>query len=331
MRSSDQRYRQVQRAKRDRKPWELASRKLAIALRAVRAGDGDFSAVEAAIRAGASEFNHVLLACGRTATDFRRNYRVGSPNWHIVNANAICPLSLLQRERLDGFVVMRLSREQAKNVKLRWAKLREQDILIHDPQGTHWAEIVGCLVDGERDEHLAVLTGLRERGASLVRENMARSVELRDQRQHKELVRFATTPDALFADQERWSADKCREKAMICWFVAKKLAREGFKDVAGVAVFSPRVKYHNSVAEWRLELERNLVVAEAFADGGDVLQASFAPDTSKRHTAHAHRIERVERLVGKVFEAERERYQAAKRERAESRRQATEPTQRHLE
>lgn len=167
----------------------MASRDLAIALRAARIGEGDFSAVLDAVRAGAPEFSHILLACGRTATDFRRNYRIGSPNWHIVNANNLCDVETLARERLDGFVLMRLSREQTKNVKLRWTKLRAQDVLIHDPQGIIWGRIVGAHVVGKREKHLGLLEDLRERGVSLVNENSAKNSDTALERSGKEMMR----------------------------------------------------------------------------------------------------------------------------------------------
>ena len=294
LRSSDQRYRHVQRTKRDTQAWEVASRDLDFALRAVRTGEGDFSAVEEAIRAGAAEFSHILLACGRTATDFRRNYRRGSPNWHIVNTNAICPVETLQRERLDGYVLMRLSREQTKNVKLRWAKLREQDRLIHDPQGALWAEVMGCHIDGERDEHLDMLLALRERGRGLVDDNQAISEEHREARADKELDRFfrlyAQGFDAVASDGKTTPPEVIRETASWRYGIAHRIYSTG----SYLTKVTP--------AEARLELEKSLVVAEAFLASGQIDQAIWDPDTSQRHCSAARLRERM-RAVEEGFAA----------------------------
>ncbi|KKI21967.1 hypothetical protein [Sphingomonas sp. Ag1] len=299
MRSSDQRYRHVQRKKRETQQWELASRDLAFALRDVRRNEGDFSAVEAAIKAGAAEFNHVLLASGRTATDFRRNFRVGSPNWHIVNANAICPIGLLQRERLDGFVLMRLSREQAKNVKLRWAKLRDQDRLLHDPQGAHWSEIVGCHVDGERDEHLAVLTGLREAGVNVLAVQLAKGEAEREFHEYKTTNRPWVRP---FVSRYE---DEAEDEASCCFSMA----------LAGYEL-QWRKNGGPSQAKVRAAIEHNLVVAEAFAAGQGFEQAYYAPDTSNRRCSDAKLKERIDAILSiygerwrDIIEAQRENYQ----------------------
>ena len=285
MRSSDQRYHAVQRTKRDSRNWEQWSTKLVAALRDARLG-GSFEPLEQAIRGGAAEFSHILLACGRTATDFRRNYRVGSPNWHTVWANEICPLDTLATERLDGFAIMRLSREQAKNVKLRWTKLRRQDLLIHDPQGTHWIKAMGCWIDGNRDEHLGTLLDLRDRGVSLVDENTAKGSETALERASKEFVRFVGQLSTTTPDWFDWTDERSAKEAGIAQTQVKLRLQRGAE------------WYGVSAAEHRLEIEKALVVCEAHAGGGDVRAAVYDPNTTQRHCSASRLAYRLKRLGG---------------------------------
>lgn len=284
MRSSDQRYRHVQRYKRDPHEWEQWSKALVLALRDVRLGEGDFQAVEAAIRGGAQEFNHLLLATGRTATDFARNYRRGSPNWHTIRANDLCPQAALKGERLDGFVVMRLSREQAKNVKLRSAKLNSGDILLHDPQGTFWTRVVGCWLDGSRNEHVGVLCDLRDRGESpTAAMHEAGNPFYRAAKERQRLVRAK----AYLESDPEWFDDE------------QRMARHAFR-MAWFALFEPW-RFSMAPGKRRKLLEERLVVAEAYGGQGNTRVAFYDPDTSGRHcsgTTLRKRIDRVAEAFG---------------------------------
>ncbi len=282
MRSSDQRYRQVQRTKRSTEQWQEWSNALVLALREAKLNLATFPAVERAVRGGAPEFGHILLASGRTANDFRRNYRQGSPHWHVLPTNSLCSQAALESEKLDGFTLMRLSREQVKNVKLRWMKLRAGDILIHDPQGALWTKLMAAMLAGSRDEHLGLLCDLRDRGDNLVEQNALMGSEGAVDRAARQLVKlvqgFGTdTPEWV----EDWDEARCAKEARGAWRRLKEMISLG-------------AAWHNlSEPEFRVELEKELVVVEAFIDGGNVMAAAHNPDTSGRHSRLQPRLDRV--------------------------------------
>lgn len=284
MKSSDQRYHHVQRQKRDRREWEQVSRDLVRALRDVRTGEGEFAVVEDACRRGAAEFSHILLACGRTNTDFRRNYRVGSPNWHTIAVNQICPVELSRQERLDGFSIMRLSREQTKNVKFRWAKLAAQDVLVHDPQGVLWAEALGCWIDGKRKEHLSFIASLRDSGIPLLRENLSRGDE------QKAYFEFKTNRRPIVRPFEARYPDEAEHEASCCFSMV----------LADHAVLWRKSVTSEAQAKIRTRIEHNLVVAEAFMAGQGFAEAWSAPDTSQRHCSEARLKQRID-AIGSVY------------------------------
>jgi hypothetical protein len=280
VRSSDQRYFHVQRQKRDSREWEQWSKALILALRDVRTGQGDFAAVEAACRGGAAEWSHVLIATGRTANDFRRNFRLGSPNEHRVAVNDLAELSDLRAIGLDGFSVLRLSKEQAKNVKLRWAKLHERDALLHDPQGAHWSAILGMWIDGQRVEHIEALRGLYGAGNRLVMHNLAKGLEAETQLENKNRTRPSSKPFV-----ERYEQD-AEEEAMICLSLALGAYSELWrKDGAGTG-------------RTRDMIERNLLVVEAYAAGENIGEAFWNPDTSSRHGSEKQLRDRLDRMMG---------------------------------
>lgn len=281
MRSSDQRYFHVQRQKRDSREWEQWSKALILALRDVRTGQGDFAAVEAACRGGAAEWSHVLIATGRTANDFRRNFRLGSPNEHRVAVNDLAEVSDLQAVGLDGFSVLRLSKEQAKNVKLRWAKLHERDSLLHDPQGAHWSAVLGMWIDGQRAEHIEALRGLYGAGIRLVTQNMAESEEQKNQRVEKELARFMRS----FADggSDRMEIPMEWRRDTVEWHVDRLQERYAQLDAVS----------DSERPELRRLIENNLCIIEAFIATGSYDEAMYSTDYSGRHCSAAQLRARV--------------------------------------
>ncbi len=160
MRSSDKRYYHVQRPKRSAQDYTVDIVK---ALRDARL-TGERGGLEAVIRDSAVEYPAILLACGITANDFRRSFRRGSAGYHNVQANNLADIEALRAERLDGYSVMRLTREQHKSVKDKSEKLRAGDRLISDPQGKLWMEVLVCMLAGQQDDHIDVLEGLRGQG-----------------------------------------------------------------------------------------------------------------------------------------------------------------------
>ncbi|WP_293984906.1 hypothetical protein [Sphingobium sp.] len=123
--------------------------------------------MDAIIRESAAEYPAILLACGRTANDFRRAFRRGAAGYHNISANNLAPMELLRDEALDGYAVMRLTREQTTTVKGKAEKLFARDRLIDDPSGAIWLEVIHAHLAGEREAHLDLLLNLRDRGRVL--------------------------------------------------------------------------------------------------------------------------------------------------------------------
>jgi len=163
MRSSDQRYYHVQRPKRTTEDFTV---EIVKALQRARI-EGDIKGLDDVLGRSASEYPVVLLACGRTANDFRRSFRRGVGGYHNIPFNNLAPLDLRVDERLDGYAAMRLSREQHANVKDKSEKLYERDRLISDPQGATWTQLIHAHMAGQREEHIDLLLNLRDRGRVL--------------------------------------------------------------------------------------------------------------------------------------------------------------------
>ncbi|WP_448538519.1 hypothetical protein [Sphingobium yanoikuyae] len=160
MKSSDQRYFHVQRPKRLVQDFTEA---IVNALRDART-EGHIDALDAIIRASAREYRTILFCCGRTANDFRRAFRRGPAGYHNVPTNNLAPIDLLRDEALDGYALIRLTREQARTIKDKREKLYERDRIIDDPQGAVWVEVMRATLAGQLEEHLDMLVNLRERG-----------------------------------------------------------------------------------------------------------------------------------------------------------------------
>lgn len=280
MKSSDQRYFQVRRTKRETNFYP----EIATALADARRDPAAIAALNSLIAQSAHEFTHILLASGRTATDFRRNYRRGAARHNMVAANDIAPHASLLVEKLDGYQVMRLSKEQTRNIKMRWVKLRTCDLLIHDPQGALWARVIGASLAGCNDDNLGLLGYLRDRGENLVEVKAVKGSQEAVDRAAKQLVRFV----ASFGDNPPdwftvWDAEQQEREARFAWRRANRMIREG-------------AEWHQmNEAEFRLEIEKQIVIAEAFLDGGNVMAAYHDPDTSKRHSRLQPRLDRIER------------------------------------
>ncbi|WP_454883985.1 hypothetical protein [Sphingomonas oryzagri] len=289
MKTSDARYRHVQRTKRD--PFDYVD--LVKAMRVARLDPRELEPLEQAVRDSTREFTHVLLATGQTANDFRRNFRVGANGVNILRANDLVAHDALQAEKLDGYVVMRISREQHKNLKLRWAKLRNQDRLYHDPQGTLWMSLMrGWAKAIGEDEILRELIHLRDSGVQLTRADED-DHQKRLERASKELVRFAVSQ--AFIDDMDWDEAKIHKEGRDSFFGARVVFREG-------------AERYVSVDEWRKRIEERLVVSEAYVDGECVKAAWANPDTSKRHSTTAQlqaRFDRIDKLYGDQWRAER--------------------------
>jgi len=280
MRSSDQRYFQVRRTKREANLYP----EIATALADAKRDPAAIPALNSLIEQSAHEFSHILLASGRTATDFRRNYRRGCARHNMVAANDIAPHASLLVERLDGYQVMRLSKEQTANIKMRWVKLRTCDLLIHDPQGVLWARIIGASLSASNEDNLGLLGYLRDRGENLVADKAVMGTQEAVDRAAKQLVRFVSsfgdnTPDWM----EEWDAERQEREARFAWRRANRMIREG-------------AEWHQmNDAEFRLEIEKQIVIAEAFLDGGNVMAAYHDPDTSKRHSRLQPRLDRLQK------------------------------------
>ena len=302
MRTSDARYLAVQRRKRP--PYDYVP--LVQALREARSDPRDLSGLDEIVRDSASEFTHVLLATGKTAYDFRQNFRHGAHGANLIECNILAGMDALRAEKLDGFVVIRLSKEQTKNVKLRWAKLRDQDRLLHDPQGTTWMGLMRCWLNAVGEAGVIErLVALREQGEQLTAKAAISGSQEGLERASKELLRYVRSAD--YVEKLDWDEAKIHQIGRDSFFSARRIYREGFR-------LNPP-NGHKSVDCWRREIEESLVVAEAYLNGGDVKTATADPDTSKRHSTIAQlqaRFDRIDKAVGDQWRAERRAERAAK-------------------
>lgn len=279
MRSSDQRYHEVRRVKRDVPQYSV---QLVKALRDARLDVDAMPALERVVRDSAQEFTHLLLCTGITATDFRRNFRHGSAGYHVITGVQLAGRAALLGENLDGFSVLRMSKDQTWNVKQRWAKLRRADVLIHDPQGAHWYKLLAAMLDGQRDENVGLLADLRDRGVSLVAENAITGTQDAVEHAARNLVRhirsWAENPpetmkwDDAYAARGAWTGLNERLRMGSSWYK------------------------HETPEDHRVEIEKALVVCEAFLDGKDVREAFYDPDTSGRHCSASRLAARIERV-----------------------------------
>ena len=285
MKSSDQRYFQVRRTKREANLHP----EIGLALTKARSDPSGVDHLNQLIEQSAHEFSHILLACGRTATDFRRNYRRGSASHNIVEANKIAPHSALQPAKLDGFVCLRLSKEQTWNVKGRFGKLRPQDVLIHDPQGTIWKGLVAASLAGSRDRHVELLADLRQRPKTLIDWEDATDVShLLVKELERQLRGLAHREDEDFPQLGEIGA---RNLALRKYVKVKKLLT-GEPDY--ISTFTS--------VDVRVALEKCLVCVEAYVDGGNVRAAYCDPDTSQRHCSAARLTARISRVEDRLLD-----------------------------
>lgn len=296
MRSSDQRYRHVQRVKRDTSAVQAAQAEIPSAIRAARADPDQIVAVEELVRGTASEFTHLLLACGRTTTDFRRNFRRGPALWNILAANDLAPVPDLVSVKLDGFSVVRLSREQVRTVRAKWRKLRDQDFLVHDPQGALWSSLMRYSLSGSRDALSVLVTLSHGEQPSLVRFNGDDEAKYAWFRERE----LSWRPKANEPFPARYD-DEPEDEASLCFSMA--LADYHLKWRKNVAEPQPRI---------RERIERNLVVAEAFLNAEGFGQAYWDPETSGRHCSEARLRERIERVNAAYGEKWRDIIEAQK-------------------
>ena len=284
MRSSDARYFQVRRTKRNVNLWD----ELAPVIAAARREGGLNSALLDLIERSAEEYTHVLLACGRTASDFRRNYRRGCAAHNIVEAREIAPHDALLAERLDGYQALRLTREQHWNVKNRFGKLRAQDQLFHDPQGRVWKELMAGAVAGPSGERVDILTALREEPVELFSLNDPFDlVELLGKEMERRLRGMATPTD---------------EVPELSAIGARNLALREFVAIRKLRTYEPDGITTFSRADARKRLEEHLVVVEAYVEGRNVRAAYADPDTSGRHCSEARLFARLSRVEDRLME-----------------------------
>lgn len=285
MRSSDQRYFQVRRTKREVNLWDELGPAIAGAKR-----DGEMNpALSALLERSAEEYTHVLLACGRTASDFRRNYRRGCARHNIIEAREIAPLDSLLEARLDGYHVLRLTREQHWNVRNRFGKLRPQDQLVHDPQGRIWKGLIASSIAGPSADRIDTLGDLRGQRVSLFSlNNPFDLVELLRKEMERRLRGMATRVDEKYPEL---SPIKSRNLALRRYVKIKKL--RGYEP-DGIETFSR--------ADVRKRLEEHLVVVEAYVEGRDVRAAYCDPDTSQRHCSEARLFARLSRVEDRLLE-----------------------------
>lgn len=280
MRSSDQRYFHVQRVKRDVTAVSECQAEIVLALRVARQDPSALENLANLIRASAAEFSHLLLACGRTATDFRRNFRRGPAAHNIIYANDLADMASLQVARLDGFAVIRLSKEQARTVKAKWRKLRDQDHLVHDPQGQVWTALMSASLSGDCSglDHLAGLRAGEQLALARLRGDKEAAYAWFRERDLRERANVHN-PDFIEPDHIELEAMQCFSWAL------NEYQMEWRKPGA----------WENPGAV-RKRIECNLVVAEAFAAGKGFAAAYGAPDTSGRHCSERRLRQRLQRV-----------------------------------
>lgn len=122
------------------------------------------------VRQSTAEYTHVMLACGRTSTDFRRNFRRGAARHNQIPASDIAPHAALLVDRFDGFTLFRLTKEQYWNLKERSGKVRPQDAVIHDPQGQWWSLLLHFSLSGPKAENVNLLRAAVQKSATVAAE-----------------------------------------------------------------------------------------------------------------------------------------------------------------
>ncbi len=264
MRSSDQRYYHVQRTKR---AGEQYGAHIVAALQLARS-EGQTEQLNAVIHDSAVEHPVVLLACGRTATDFRRQFRRGTPGYHCIAANDVAPIDLLRDEKLDGYVAMRLTREQHRAVRDKAEKLYGRDRLLSDPQGAIWKELVSASIAGQREEHIDLLANLRDRGRVLNEQD-------RQGYQVEPLPKRDELPEDLPTNE-----------AVLPFAAHQFLTWQGRRDA---------IRWE----AWRSGITTPVLMLTAYLDGGSMMEARYCR-TGQRDT-HEHRRHfqgQVDRIAG---------------------------------
>jgi hypothetical protein len=286
VRSSDARYFQVRRTKREVNLWDELGPAIAAAKR-----DGDMNpALSDMLERSAEEYTHVLLACGRTAHDFRRNFRRGCAAHNVVEAREIAPVDILLRVQLDGFKMLRLTREQHWNVKERMGKVRAQDALVHDPQGRVWKELIAASIAGASVDNIDIFDSLIEHRVKLVDWNSPfDQVDMLVKEMERRLRAGASRP--VTEENPEWSPIKAANIALRAYVAIKKL--RGYEP-DGIHTFSR--------ADVRKELEAQLVIVEAYVEGRNVRVAYCDPDTSGRHCSEARLFARLSRVEDRLIE-----------------------------
>lgn len=269
MRSSDQRYYHVQRTKREVQDFTKA---IVIALRDARL-EGKIDALDAIVRDSACEYRTILICCGRTANDFRRAFRRGPAGYHNVQANNLAPVDLLRDEALDGYSIIRLTREQARTVKDKAYKLYQRDRIIDDPQGAIWAKVMRATLTGQLEEHMDLLLNLRDRGRIL---NAA-------DRSDYHLHAFPT-PDEL--------PDNLPSNEAVLPYAAKQYLRY--------------IEFQDRYDQWRKLMTTPVRMLTAYMDGQSMMAARYCRDDepdSHEHRRHFQaRIDRIENEIGAQLE-----------------------------
>ena len=265
-RSSDQRYFQARRTKR--KPNLFPE--IADAISMAKQNPSMAPIVYHLARASSVEFTHIMLACGRTAHDFRRNFRRGSAGHNTIPATDLVPYDDLRPAKLDGYVCFRLTREQYWNVKTRAGKVRIQDAVVHDPQGQWWSLLLHYMLKGPSVEHLGLLIDFQKWKVKLLdpeREEDCLKLYTKLSERHE---RYLASAEPDFPEREAEVSGKLIDvhlEALQKW----------------VALLDEAKGLDKLVPQIRLEIEKSLVVIEAFVTGGDVQKAALDPDTSGRH------------------------------------------------
>lgn len=280
MRSSDQRYFQVRRTKREANPHLEVADALAMAREDIKTAPVLYTLV----RRSAPEFTHVMLACGRTANDFRRNFRRGPARHNVIPAKDIAPHAALLTEKLDGYTCIRLNREQYWNLKTRCGKVKPQDAVVHDPQGQWWSLLCYFMLRGPQADNLGLLTDLR-----------GMAVRLFDPESKADIAKHVTKA---IERHERWMARAIPaypEKASEIYrrvFLSAQAALARWVELEWEAKGIPLLQ-----AQIRVEMEKALVILEAYAAGGDVKRAALDPDTRGRHCSDATLRKRIAKFV----------------------------------
>lgn len=269
MKSSDQRYFHVQRTKRDAQDF---TREIVIALRDARTA-GKLDALDVVIRESAIEYPTILMCCGRTANDFRRSFRRGPAGYHNVTANNLCPVELLRDEALDGYALIRLTREQARTIKDKAEKLYKRDRIIDDLQGAVWVEVMRAHLTGQSEEHLELLLDLRDRGR----------VANPNDRAGYQLVPYPV-PDEL--------PDNLPSNEAVLPFAARQFLF--YRD--------KRSRYD----QWRNLMTTPVRMLTAYLDGASMMEARYCRgDEPGQHEHRKHfqaRVDRIENEIGSQLE-----------------------------